>query len=367
MADIYDYNENTVYYVDGKKYIHKTDAIMASIENNMSKITFYYYNKEFEAFDWTIEPSESWAEICRQRAQQLRDSNRYLRLWYSGGADSHTVLRAFLDNNIHLDEIVMLRASPIEDFEGPACRESTERSIPYINSIRHEIPRTKISLVHLSGKDYAEYYKTDDWFTRTIGIFDFADDPTNIMDSRANIEKYGGLKVPEGCTEITGDQKAKVIRHEGKYYFGIVDTSFNFLHWANVSNFFTTPDFPIIHSKQCHELKHIVERWYPHGNAHADIYHHLTADPYFEIEWKDCCRTHLDIGIDYGKSVAIFSPKTLIRITEAKRHNPKLYQMFINPLRELQKELQPYWKDFAVPMDNVISNWYCLGPYNKIK
>jgi hypothetical protein len=367
MSDRFDYNPNTVWIVDGKKYMNKVDAMLASIENNMSEISFYYYNKEFEAFDWTIEPKESWAELCRQRAQQLRDSNHYLRLWYSGGADSHTVLRAFLDNKIHLDEIVMVRASPIDDWEGAACRESNLRSIPYINSIRHQMPNTKVSLVNLSGKAYEEFYKTDDWFARTMGVYDFADDPSVLLDSRVNLERYGGLRVPSGCVEITGELKPKVIRHEGKYYFGIVDSSFYYMHWANGREFFTTPEFPILHSKQCHELKHIVERWYPDGNAHADIYHHLTMDPYFEMEWMHCCRDILNLEVDYGKSITLFSPKSLLRINDAKRHNPRLFQIYINPLRELQKEIQPYWKKFEVPMDNVISNWYCLGPYNKIK
>ena len=367
MSDRYDYNPNTVWIVDGKSYMNKVDAMLASIANNNSKIKFYYYNKEFEAFDWSIEPTESWSELCRRRAQQLRDTNKYLRLWYSGGADSHTVLRSFLDNNIHLDEIIMVRASPIDDFDGISCRESNMRSIPYINSIRHDLPNTKISMVNITGKHYEEYYNTDDWFTRTMGVYYFADDPSVILDSRLSLEKYAGLKVPDGCVEITGELKPKVIRHEGKYYFDIIDSSFYYLHWANERAFFTTAEFPQIHSKQCHELKHIVQRWYPHGNAHADIYDHNTMDPYFEIDWMNCCRTIINMEVDYGKSAGLFSPKTILRINDSKRHNPKLFQMFIEPLKELQKEISPFWPNFNVAMDNVRANWYCLGPYNSEK
>lgn len=365
MSDRFDYNPRTVWVVDGKRYMNKVDAMMASIANNNSKISFDYYNKEFEAFDWTVEPSETWAELCRQRAQQLRDKNKYLRLWYSGGADSHTVLRAFLDNNIHLDEIVMVRASPIDDFEGAACRESNQRSIPYIDSIRHDLRKTKISMVNMTGAMYKEYYSNDDWFVRTMGVYDFADDPSVLLDSRVNLERYGGLTVPSGCVEITGELKPKVIRHEGKYYFGIVDSSFYYMHWANGREFYTTAEFLKIHSKQCHELKRIVERWYPEGNAHADIYNYNTIDPYFEMAWMNCCRTIINMEVDYGKSAGLFSPKTILRINDARRHNPKLFQLFIEPLKDLQKEVNHYWPSFNVAMDNVRSNWYCLGPYSK--
>lgn len=367
MSDVYDYNPDTVWIVDGKHYITKAEAMLASCANNNSEITFYYYNKEFNAFDWTVEPKESWPELCRQRAQQLRDSNQYLRLWYSGGADSHTMLRAFLDNHIHLDEIVMVRASPIDDFDGASCRESTQRSIPYINSIRHDIPNTKISLVYMSGKEYEEYYKTDDWFLRTMGVYHFADDPGVLLDSRLHLEKYGGLIVPSGTVEITGNLKPKVIRHEGKYYFEIIDSSFHYLHWANVREFYTSAEFLQLHSKQCHQLKHLVQHWYPHGNAHSDIYGSATIDPLFDIEWHHCCRTILNLEIDYGKTAQLFSPKTILRIRDAQQHNPGLFELFMDPLKELQKNVSHYWPQFNTPMQNVRAGWYCLGPYSKEK
>ena len=60
----------------------------------------------FSSYDWTVEPNESIADLYRQRAQQLRDKYDYIVLMFSGGADSTTVLRSFLDNDIKLDEAV---------------------------------------------------------------------------------------------------------------------------------------------------------------------------------------------------------------------------------------------------------------------
>ena len=362
MTDLNDYNSNTVWIVDGKKYISKTDALIASADNN-SKIDFDYYNKEFDDFDWTVEPIESFKELAKQRAQQLRDSNKYLRLWYSGGADSHTVLQTFLTNNIFLDEIVMVRTSPIDDFDGFANQETNLRSMPYINSIRYDIPNTKISLVKMFASQYLEYYKTEEWFKHTLGTYCFADDPGVLLSSRRNLEKYGNLKVPPGTVEITGNIKPKVIRHEGVYYTIKNDTNFHFLHWSNVRDFYTTHEFLKLHSKQCHELKHIVEKWYPTGNVYDNIYNPELIDPKFKTVWYNCCRQIINPEVDFGGNNQLFSPKTLLRIQEAKEHNPELFKYFIEPLRELQKKIPNSWPDFDQPLKVVFTSFINLGPY----
>ena len=60
----------------------------------------------FNIFDWSKEPTESWKELKKQRAQHIRDNYDYVVLYFSGGSDSTTVLNSFYDNNIYIDEIV---------------------------------------------------------------------------------------------------------------------------------------------------------------------------------------------------------------------------------------------------------------------
>ena len=171
MSDIQDFNPGVYWLVGGKRYNRKADAVIASSHNKLD-ITFNYFNDEFSQFDWLEEPDESFEELAIQRAHQLRDSHKYLRLWYSGGADSHTTLQAFLRANIYIDEIVMVRTSPIDDFDSEACRETNLRSIPYIKSIQHIIPKTKISFVNITAKQYLAHYKSPDWQMETT-VYDF--------------------------------------------------------------------------------------------------------------------------------------------------------------------------------------------------
>jgi len=366
MADLNDFNPNTVWRVDGKDYMSKVDAMVASCANNNSKIEFYYYDTEFNEFNWLKEPIEPFFELARQRAQQLRDSNRYLRLWYSGGADSHTVLQVFMQNNIYLDEIVMVRTDPLDNFESIGNREENGRSLPYINSVRLELPNTKISIIDIGADAYLEYYKTDDWFLHVVANYCFADDPGIILSSRRNIEKYAGLKMHPGGVEITGNTKAKVIRHNDVYYIPKTDTSFHYLHWANVRDFFTCPEFLKLHSKQCHELKHLVEKWYPHGNVDSSIYDQATMNPLFQKEWYDSCRSpRINPEVDFGKSSGnMFNVKSLPRMADAAKNNPELLKAFMGPLKDLQKELEYHWPVFDKSMNNVLTTFLTLGPYD---
>jgi len=356
-----DYNPDSYWTVNGQKYHRKMDAIIASSENNNSKIEFYYYNKEFEAFDWTVEPTESFEELARQRAHQLRDNNKHLRLWYSGGSDSHTMLQAFLQNNIFLDEIVTVRSSARDDLNSPENIESNHRSIPYLNSIRADIPRTKITVIDMQASDFLEYYKIEEWAANVVH-HEFLNDPDTIIHSIALIEKYGKLKTRPGTIEISGADKAKIIRHEGKYYIPMVDSGFNYAHLRNVKEFFTTAELPELHSKQCFELMHILNKI--HGtekNITHEIYNPLTIDPMFKHLWYNNCRQIINPEADYGKGWGLNSPKSNSRIIEAKKHNPELIKYYFGSIRETQPMFGDYWKS----LDDIvvgIFNLYCMTP-----
>lgn len=94
------------YNVGDRVYKDKIAALMYATETNTHP-EWDFNNAVFDNFDWTVEPTESLDELYRQRAQQLRDKYDYVALSYSGGADSHQVLMAFLDNNIRLDEVIV--------------------------------------------------------------------------------------------------------------------------------------------------------------------------------------------------------------------------------------------------------------------
>ena len=78
----------------------------------------------FGDIDTTVEPSETWEELLRERATQLRDELPKINIGFSGGADSYTMLNAFVSNGLHVDRIIMgmvpIQPNPMLNFEQKA-------------------------------------------------------------------------------------------------------------------------------------------------------------------------------------------------------------------------------------------------------
>ena len=100
------YNES-YWHVDGVRYKNKFKALEAA-SNDLNRVEFYYANSTFDDLDWTKEPSQSWDSMLIQRAHQVRESFDYIRLWYSAGSDSQTMLNVFLFQLLELLHLMCL-------------------------------------------------------------------------------------------------------------------------------------------------------------------------------------------------------------------------------------------------------------------
>lgn len=79
------------------------------------------HDKFFGSLDTTQDPTESWDELLKERATQLRDQLPVLNIGFSGGADSYTMLNTFVRNGIHVDKVIMtmspIQPNPMQNFE----------------------------------------------------------------------------------------------------------------------------------------------------------------------------------------------------------------------------------------------------------
>jgi hypothetical protein len=91
------------YQVGNFKTFSKMEAI--ELQQATGIHPHWNFNEEvFKAYDWTQEPPESLWELYTKRARQLREKYDYLVLNFSGGPDSHLMIRAFLENNIPFED-----------------------------------------------------------------------------------------------------------------------------------------------------------------------------------------------------------------------------------------------------------------------
>lgn len=99
MTEKYGYWES-----NGTKFFNKFEALYYAT-NHKSNIEFKYHNDVWRNVNRGSLGKKPLNMLYRQRAQQLRDKYQYLVLYYSGGSDSHNILRTFIDNDIKLDEV----------------------------------------------------------------------------------------------------------------------------------------------------------------------------------------------------------------------------------------------------------------------
>lgn len=93
------------YLVDGRKTYSKFEALEWA-KFDFEKIDWNFNRKIFSYYDWKNEPAQDINYFYDIRARQLRDRYDYIILLYSSGYDTHNILKTFIDNNIHLDEII---------------------------------------------------------------------------------------------------------------------------------------------------------------------------------------------------------------------------------------------------------------------
>lgn len=102
--------------------------------------------------------------------KQLRDTHKYIRLWYSGGVDSHYLLRCWIKSGLPLDEIAISIADP---FDGQCAYypgyEPELTAIPWLQENQNKIKKikSKVKIYKSQSKDYEKAFSDHNWFKKT--------------------------------------------------------------------------------------------------------------------------------------------------------------------------------------------------------
>ena len=138
--------------------------------------------EQYDNFDFSKEPAQDMSSLLKGEALKLRGQNNYLRLFYSGGADSQAILDTFINNDILLDEIVCFKSGfPVADFE------IDNFALPFLNRNKDKLSQTKVKILVPTMADYKKWYN-DNWtskyflhqFTSTVAFFRLMDQPYEI-------------------------------------------------------------------------------------------------------------------------------------------------------------------------------------------
>ena len=249
------------YLVAGQPYYNKLHAIFEtkkiSQQLNISPWQILKFNcfDNLADYDFSAEPVETYQELCTQRAKQLRDKYSHIRLYYSGGVDSHTTLRSFYLAGLHIDEIVVIKNATMGD-DTPSNIETTRVVIPNLGKIQTWFPKTKIKLLDyvfdVGVKNNADTAEWRSRMTRLVPGWHLTRNPSTAFDIDNTL--LSAFDKSSHC-ELVGEPKPNIVRKNGKWYTYVVDNQVEgVLTMPGLELFHFSADFPRIYIKQCHML-----------------------------------------------------------------------------------------------------------------
>jgi hypothetical protein len=271
---------NSYWEYAGTRYKSKLKAIEAS-GGDINSIAFSAFNDSFYNFNWAIEPKESYEDLLLARALQLRDTYKYIKLFFSGGHDSTLMLNTFLNNNIHIDEIIVYRYAINDNFTNFSNYEVDHFALPFLKTLQFNIPKTKITTWDF-GKDYFDVHLADKW-----------------LYTKSNFDMrhwtVPNIKGKNFCY-LVGNLDPQVHYKDGRWYSSIFDTNglAEVASYRNHEFFYTSVDFPTLHAKQLHLVKNYLK------------YHNMFSVPVNSMDYKYIMRkaTRLNsITPDYALGV----------------------------------------------------------------
>jgi hypothetical protein len=285
------------YQVGQESYADKLQALLVATQNNIHP-EWNFHRDVFDHYDWQSRSGVPLKELYRRRAQQLRDKYSYLTLHYSGGSDSHTILRAFLDNNIPLDEVYV--RWPIKALEGNYTPDATNLAVE--NQVSEWDFVIKPDLEYLARYHPEIKLTVSDWsdeiepILSNIGERDVLNLGTDWINLGAFIRIHSQSRKHlahitrgQGAAVILGIDKPRVVKkgHDVFIYFLDIITNLGGSHRTkNVEAFYWTPDLPELIREQSHVImdffranpaqQHLIDYEGSNDIAKKDLYDKIT-------------------------------------------------------------------------------------------
>lgn len=257
---------NGCYKAGEERIENKIQAMLRATEKNC-QLEWDYFDDIFDKANRQSLPNIDIKELYRQRAQQLRDQYDYLILNYSGGSDSHNILKTFLEYNIKLDLIYVQWPESLMD-KGLYVPNAHDKSNANFHSewdlvLKKDLewlgknrPDIKIEIGDWT-KTVKEKFYTDDLFSANVSNL-----PSIARAQKQNtFSTYESIWSNQGKSvgSIFGVDKTNIVRKGDKWFFYFCDTAF--MTQANPENpdgteyFYHTPTFPEIAIVQASMLK----------------------------------------------------------------------------------------------------------------
>lgn len=260
-------NDLGYYSVNGKNFSTNKVAAILEAQQNSAEVVWNFFDEEFKKVNWQVEPDLSLDELYRIRAQQIRDAYDYVVIFASGGADSTNVVRSFLNNNIHIDEVIAsIPESGLKNYDwndtdlsaGNVMSETKFAQYPILHEISVRSPATKIT-VHDFFPDIVDM-ESDKWIYQSegdlVGITGYNYGRMDSLPHLVDLAEQG-----KSIASVWGtDKPVLMVTPEGDLYTMIADSAVYLPKYPfktiypNVDRvlFYWTHNLPDVMVKQAH-------------------------------------------------------------------------------------------------------------------
>jgi len=164
------------YTVNGVSFNTNKVAAILEAQRIGAEIEWHFHDTIFNSVDWTTEPEPTLDMMYEARARQIREKYDYVIVFCSGGADSTNVIRTFMNNNIHVDEVVaMIPESGLNNYNSNdtdrsptnLMSETKYAQYPILHEVSTRSPTTKITVIDIFKN--VETAESDSWIFETEG------------------------------------------------------------------------------------------------------------------------------------------------------------------------------------------------------
>jgi hypothetical protein len=256
------------YYTVGEEiYFNKVPALVKASHLNVFP-KWHFYQEVYSNLDWAQDSNKTLVEWYRLRALQLRERYDHLILNFSGGSDSWTILKAFVDNGIHLDEIVVRwpfyatsrKHIPSTDVSSTNLLSEWDFTInPMLKQIESQNPEIKITIDDWSI-DLDKIELTDDqWHYYT----DYLNPACLLKANQKTPTEERLISKGKTCAQIVGVDKPQMFFSNGKIYCYFLDKLGNSRRMLdqdrNLELFYWTADMPELVHAQAREIFNVLK------------------------------------------------------------------------------------------------------------
>lgn len=190
--------------------------------NQLQEFFLWLNNDIYDTVTWNQPPLESIAFYEQQHASTLRQQYDYIRVWYSGGSDSHSVVESFLRADQSIDEIGIVFWKTVL----PTIETSGDGNQPLVLGWltdlyqKYQKPLPKISIVNIDKSDVDNHFQARDYFRNHVG---YAGNFSFNLNHYAEIAKLAPKPTVQNYAEIFGLEKPRIVFENNQAYFQMND------------------------------------------------------------------------------------------------------------------------------------------------